>query len=95
MCIRDRADYVVYLDDTLLGDGWERELKPGGLVLANSTRTLDVYKRQLSSYPCMKARFLTLNAIRFARGFRRQWGRRIAVLRLFGVYRRGRGKGGL
>ena len=49
----------------------------------------------LSSYPCMKARFLTLNAIRFARGFRRQWGRRIAVLRLFGVYRRGRGKGGL
>ena len=36
-----QADYVVYLDDTLLGDGWERELKPGGLVLANSTRTFD------------------------------------------------------
>lgn len=36
-----RADYVVYLDDTLLGDGWEDELKPGGLVLANSTRVFD------------------------------------------------------
>ena len=36
-----QADYVVYLDDTLLGDGWECELKPGGLVLANSTRTFD------------------------------------------------------
>ncbi|WP_417332296.1 2-oxoacid:acceptor oxidoreductase family protein [Gordonibacter urolithinfaciens] len=36
-----QADYVVYLDDTLLGDGWERELKSGGLVLANSTRAFD------------------------------------------------------
>ena len=31
-----RADYVVYLDDTLLGDEWADELKPGGLVLVNS-----------------------------------------------------------
>ena len=36
-----QADYVVYLDDTLLGDGWELELKPGGVVLANSTRTFE------------------------------------------------------
>lgn len=36
-----QADYVIYLDDTLLGDGWERELKPGGMVLVNSVRTFD------------------------------------------------------
>lgn len=36
-----QADYVVYLDDTLLGEDWEAELKPGGLVLVNSTRTFD------------------------------------------------------
>ncbi len=36
-----RADYAVYLDDTLLGDGWADELKPGGLVLVNSTLTFD------------------------------------------------------
>ena len=28
-----RADYVVYLDDTLLGEGWDRELKANGVVL--------------------------------------------------------------
>ncbi len=33
-----QADYVVYLDDTLLGEGWADELKPGGVVLVNSTR---------------------------------------------------------
>lgn len=32
------ADYVVYLDDTLLGEGWDAELKPGGLVLVNSLK---------------------------------------------------------
>ena len=37
----DRADYVIYLDDTLLGAGWESELKPGGIVLVNSTRAFD------------------------------------------------------
>ncbi len=31
-----KADYVVYLDDTLIGEDWESELKPGGVVLANS-----------------------------------------------------------
>ena len=36
-----QADYVVYLDDTLLGEDWEAELKPGGLVLVNSTRAFD------------------------------------------------------
>ncbi len=34
-----RADYVIYLDDTLLGDGWENELKPGGIVLVNSRQS--------------------------------------------------------
>lgn len=36
-----QADYVVYLDDTLLGEGWEAELKPGGRALVNSTRSFD------------------------------------------------------
>ena len=36
-----KADYVVYLDDTLLGEGWDGELKPGGMVLVNSTRAFD------------------------------------------------------
>lgn len=30
------ADYVVYLDDTLIGADWASELKEGGVVLANS-----------------------------------------------------------
>ncbi len=34
-----RADYVIYLDDTLLAPGWEAELKPGGIVLVNSAKT--------------------------------------------------------
>lgn len=33
-----QADYVVYLDETLLADGWEQELKPGGVVLVNSAK---------------------------------------------------------
>lgn len=33
-----QADFVVYLDETLLGCAWESELKPGGKVLVNSTR---------------------------------------------------------
>lgn len=36
-----RADYVVYLDDTLLDDQWADELKPGGLVLVNSVLVFD------------------------------------------------------
>ena len=36
-----QADYVVYLDDTLLTEGWERELKPGGRVLVNSVQGFD------------------------------------------------------
>ncbi|WP_165172173.1 2-oxoacid:acceptor oxidoreductase family protein [Adlercreutzia sp. ZJ242] len=37
----DCADYVIYLDDTLLdaaGEAWARELKPGGRVLVNSVK---------------------------------------------------------
>ena len=34
-----RADYVIYLDDTLLAPGWESELKPGGIALVNSVKT--------------------------------------------------------
>lgn len=33
-----QADFVVYLDETLLGADWERELKPGGIVLVNSAK---------------------------------------------------------
>ncbi len=36
-----RADYVVYLDDTLFGDEWEDELKPGGIAVVNTTRAID------------------------------------------------------
>lgn len=36
-----QADFVVYLDETLLGCGWEAELKPGGRVLVNSARRFD------------------------------------------------------
>lgn len=36
-----QADYVVYLDDTLFGDGWENELKPGGIAVLNTTRAFD------------------------------------------------------
>lgn len=35
------ADYVVYLDDTLLGSDWESELKPDGLVLVNSLKSFN------------------------------------------------------
>lgn len=31
-----KADFVVYLDETLFSEGWESELKPGGMVLVNS-----------------------------------------------------------
>ena len=33
-----KADFVVYLDETLLAPGWESELKEGGRVLVNSRR---------------------------------------------------------
>lgn len=33
-----KADYVIYLDETLLGSAWESELKPTGRVLVNSVR---------------------------------------------------------
>lgn len=36
-----KADFVAYLDETLFGDGWENELKPGGVVLVNSRRSFD------------------------------------------------------
>ena len=36
-----QADYVVYLDDTLFGDGWESELKPGGVAVVNTTRAFN------------------------------------------------------
>ena len=37
----NRANYVIYLDDTLLGAGWEDELLPGGKVIVNSVRSFD------------------------------------------------------
>ena len=36
-----RANYVIYLDDTLLGEGWEDELAPDGKVIVNSVRSFD------------------------------------------------------
>ena len=36
-----RAAYVIYLDETLVEDGWEDELAPGGLMLLNTKRALD------------------------------------------------------
>ena len=36
-----RADFVVYLDETLFAPSWEDELKAGGRVLVNSARTWD------------------------------------------------------
>ena len=36
-----KADFVVYLDETLFAPGWEDELKAGGRVLVNSARTWD------------------------------------------------------
>ena len=35
------ADYVVYLDDTLVESDWQDELKPGGRVLVNSIRAFE------------------------------------------------------
>ena len=34
-----RANYVIYLDDTLLGEGWEDELLHDGKVIVNSVRS--------------------------------------------------------
>lgn len=36
-----KADFVVYLDETLFAPGWEDELKTGGRVLVNSARIWD------------------------------------------------------
>ena len=36
-----KADYVVYLDETLLGHLWTEELKPTGLVLVNSAKDFE------------------------------------------------------
>lgn len=36
-----QADFVVYLDDTLFGEGWEDELKPGGFALVNTVKSFD------------------------------------------------------
>lgn len=37
----NRANYVIYLDDTLLGEGWEDELLPDGKAIVNSVRSFD------------------------------------------------------
>lgn len=36
-----RAQLLVYLDETLLSDGWDSELAPGGLMLLNTRREVD------------------------------------------------------
>ena len=35
------ADFVLYLDDTLLGEGYADELKPGGRLIVNSTESFN------------------------------------------------------
>ncbi len=41
-----RANYVIYLDDTLLGEGWEDELLPDGKVIVNSVRSFGDPRRK-------------------------------------------------
>lgn len=36
-----QADIVIYLDNTLFGEGWEAELKEGGKVLVSTQETFD------------------------------------------------------
>ncbi|WP_304426200.1 2-oxoacid:acceptor oxidoreductase family protein [uncultured Adlercreutzia sp.] len=36
-----RAQFVIYLDETLMEEGWEGELAEGGLVLLNTRRAID------------------------------------------------------
>ena len=36
-----RAQFVIYLDETLVEDGWEAELAEGGLMLLNTRREID------------------------------------------------------
>ena len=36
-----RAAFVIYLDETLVEDGWEGQARPGGLMLLNTKRALD------------------------------------------------------
>lgn len=36
-----QADIVIYLDNTLFGEGWEAELKEGGKVLVNTQETFN------------------------------------------------------
>ncbi len=36
-----QADFVVYLDDTLVASNWDRELKPDGIMLVNSTEAFE------------------------------------------------------
>lgn len=36
-----KADFVIYLDNTLFGEGWEAELKEGGKVLVNTQEDYD------------------------------------------------------
>ena len=50
-----RAAFVIYLDETLVEDGWEDELAPGGLMLLNTKRALDDPR----ILPCSAAPFPT------------------------------------
>lgn len=56
------ADYVIYLDDTLLAPGWESELKPGGVVLVNSAKSVDELLRGIDAEGGSPARFDSASA---------------------------------
>ena len=45
-----KADFVVYLDETLVGDDWACELKPGGKVLVNSASGADFTDERLIAF---------------------------------------------
>lgn len=51
-----KADYVIYLDDTLLGEGLETELKPGGVVLVNSVHVCSTTSASRRSMPTASRR---------------------------------------
>ena len=57
-----RADYVVYLDDTLLASGWENELKPGGVALVNSAKPADALLAAVGGSPEAAGRLLVIDA---------------------------------
>lgn len=47
------ADVVIYLDETLFGRGFEREVAPGGVALVNTARGLDASRAVEGTAPVL------------------------------------------